>query len=76
MRRACLGKFIPAFGRIVAMMQFNMYHHYTVDEHLIRAVGVLSSIENGKIAEEHPLSAKVLPEIDDRELLYHSHADP
>ena len=37
-----LGRFIPEFGRIVAMMQFNMYHHYTVDEHLIRAVGHLS----------------------------------
>ncbi len=34
-----LGKFIPAFGKIVAMMQFNMYHHYTVDEHLLRSVG-------------------------------------
>ncbi|MGB7287351.1 MAG: [protein-PII] uridylyltransferase [Salaquimonas sp.] len=65
-----LGKFIPAFGRIVAMMQFNMYHHYTVDEHLIRAVGVLSDIENNHIAEEHPLSARVLPDIEDRELLY------
>ena len=32
-----LGRFIPDFGRIVAMMQFNMYHHYTVDEHLLRA---------------------------------------
>ena len=32
-----LGRFIPDFGRIVAMMQFNMYHHYTVDEHLIRS---------------------------------------
>jgi [protein-PII] uridylyltransferase len=31
-----LGKFVPDFGRVVAMMQFNMYHHYTVDEHLIR----------------------------------------
>ncbi len=36
-----LGRFIPDFGKIVAMMQFNMYHHYTVDEHLIRAIGVL-----------------------------------
>src|SRR6476661_9053490 len=27
-----LGHFVPAFGKIVAMMQFNMYHHYTVDE--------------------------------------------
>src|SRR5215210_8359916 len=37
-----LGRFIPDFGRIVAMMQFNMYHHYTVDEHLLRSIGVLA----------------------------------
>jgi [protein-PII] uridylyltransferase len=43
-----LGRFIPAFGRIVAMMQFNMYHHYTVDEHLVRCIGVLSDIEEGR----------------------------
>ena len=40
-----LGRFVPAFGRIVAMMQFNMYHHYTVDEHLLRCIGMLSEIE-------------------------------
>jgi [protein-PII] uridylyltransferase len=43
-----LGRFIPAFGRIVAMMQFNMYHHYTVDEHLVRCIGVLADIEEGR----------------------------
>ena len=42
-----LGRFIRAFGRIVSMMQFNMYHHYTVDEHLIRCVGWLQEIERG-----------------------------
>ena len=42
-----LGQFIPDFGRIVAMMQFNMYHHYTVDEHLLRSIGVLAEIERG-----------------------------
>src|SRR5262249_35435977 len=36
-----LGRFVPEFGRVVAMMQFNMYHHYTVDEHLLRCIGVL-----------------------------------
>ena len=40
-----LGAFVGAFGRIVAMMQFNMYHHYTVDEHLLRCIGVLNEIE-------------------------------
>ena len=34
-----LGRLVPDFGRIVALVQFNMYHHYTVDEHLIQTVG-------------------------------------
>ena len=42
-----LGHFVPAFGKIVAMMQFNMYHHYTVDEHLLRCIGILREIETG-----------------------------
>jgi [protein-PII] uridylyltransferase len=42
-----LGRFVRAFGRIVAMMQFNMYHHYTVDEHLLRCIGMLAEIERG-----------------------------
>ncbi|MGE0565454.1 MAG: [protein-PII] uridylyltransferase [Pseudolabrys sp.] len=42
-----LGKFVRDFGKIVAMMQFNMYHHYTVDEHLLRCIGFLSEIEQG-----------------------------
>jgi [protein-PII] uridylyltransferase len=36
-----LGRFLPDFGKIVAMMQFNLYHHYTVDEHLLRSIGIL-----------------------------------
>ncbi len=65
-----LGRFIPDFGKIVAMMQFNMYHHYTVDEHLIRAVGLLSQLERGELTEEHPLAAEILPAIKDRTVLY------
>jgi [protein-PII] uridylyltransferase len=42
-----LGRFVRAFGRVVAMMQFNMYHHYTVDEHLLRCIGILADIEVG-----------------------------
>ena len=42
-----LGRFIPEFGHAVGLMQFNMYHHYTVDEHLIRAVGHVAEIERG-----------------------------
>ena len=65
-----LGRFIPPFGRIVAMMQFNMYHHYTVDEHLIRAVGHLAAIERGKFTDDHPLVTAIFPTITSRRLLY------
>nr|WP_319514870.1 [protein-PII] uridylyltransferase [uncultured Cohaesibacter sp.] len=65
-----LGKFIPEFGRIVAMMQFNMYHHYTVDEHLLRAVGILSEIEKQELGDEHPLAHDFVLDIKDRLVLY------
>jgi len=65
-----LGRFIPEFGRIVAMMQFNMYHHYTVDEHLIRAVGILAAIERGRFSSDHPLSTEIFPTVSSRRALY------
>ena len=65
-----LGRFIPEFGRIVAQMQFNMYHSYTVDEHTLRAVGVIADIAAGRLEEDHPLSVQVMPLIADREALF------
>lgn len=65
-----LGRFIPEFGKVVAMMQFNMYHHYTVDEHLIRSVEALSEIDKGEMHEMHPLATKIMPGIEEREALY------
>jgi [protein-PII] uridylyltransferase len=66
-----LGKLIPDFNKIVAMMQFNMYHHYTVDEHLIRCVGVLSELEHGDAEAIHPLAHTLMPSLrPQRELLY------
>ncbi len=57
-----LGRFVPAFGKIVAMMQFNMYHHYTVDEHLLRCIGVLTEIERG-INLETPLANEMIHKV-------------
>lgn len=65
-----LGRFVPEFGRIVALMQFNMYHHYTVDEHLIRAVGVMAEIVQGGLKDELPLTHELLPHLADVKLLF------
>ncbi len=65
-----LGRFIPEFGRIVAMMQFNMYHHYTVDEHLLRALGELAAVELGQRKDELPLTSEIIGTISHRRALY------
>jgi len=64
-----LGRFLPEFGKIVALMQFNMYHHYTVDEHLLRCIGVLSEIEH-KTSAENGLANDLMPTVKNRTLLY------
>ncbi|MFM9864901.1 MAG: [protein-PII] uridylyltransferase [Micropepsaceae bacterium] len=64
------GAFVPDFGRIVAKMQFNMYHHYTVDEHLIRAIGHLAKIERGEYKDEHPVANEIIHQVLSREVLY------
>ena len=64
------GRFVPDFGRVVAQMQFDMYHHYTVDEHSIRAIGLLSRIERGDLKEDHPLATAVFRHISSRRVVY------
>jgi len=65
-----LGRFIPEFGRIVALMQFNMYHHFTVDEHLLRAVGNLAAVEAHRLNEDHPLASTIIATLGNRTALY------
>ncbi|MBN8817214.1 MAG: [protein-PII] uridylyltransferase [Sphingomonas sp.] len=64
------GRFVPDFGRVVAQMQFDMYHHYTVDEHTIRAIGLLSRIERGDFKDDHPLASAIITKINSRRVLY------
>src|SRR5476651_2458019 len=64
------GRFVPDFGRVVAQMQYDMYHVYTVDEHTIFAIGIIHSIEAGELKDELPLATTLMPTIDSRRALY------
>ncbi|MGE0151877.1 MAG: [protein-PII] uridylyltransferase [Reyranellaceae bacterium] len=64
------GRFVPDFGRVVAQTQHDMYHTYTVDEHTIRAIGILSRIERGELKEDHPLACEIVHKVLSREVLY------
>jgi [protein-PII] uridylyltransferase len=65
-----LGAFIPEFERIVAMMQFNVYHHYTVDEHILQCISTLAQIERGELVEELPVASAILKAGVNRRVIY------
>jgi [protein-PII] uridylyltransferase len=64
-----LGRFLPDFGRVVAQMQFDMYHFYTVDEHTLNAIGILNRIESGQAADKFPLASALIGQIASRRAL-------
>ncbi|MCF6233352.1 MAG: [protein-PII] uridylyltransferase [Rhodobacteraceae bacterium] len=65
-----LAAFVPEFEVIVAMMQFNMYHSYTVDEHTIQCIANLAQIEKGALIEELPIVSGILKQGVNRKVLY------
>ena len=65
-----LGALIPEFERVCGMMQYDGYHTYTVDEHMLVAVGNLYDIEQGALAEEMPIATQIIHEIVERPALY------
>lgn len=65
-----LAAFLPEFKPIVAMMQFNMYHSYTVDEHTIQCIANLAQIEKGELIEELPVASHILEAGINRKVMY------
>jgi [protein-PII] uridylyltransferase len=65
-----LGRFLPDFGRVVAQMQYDQYHAFTVDEHTLFAIGMLHQIEAGALKAELPLASELIGKIGSRRALY------
>ena len=64
------GRFVPDFGRVVAQMQYDMYHVFTVDEHTIFAIGNIAKMESGELKEDLPLISSLIESIASRKALY------
>ena len=65
-----LAAFVPEFAPVVAMMQFNMYHAYTVDEHTIQCIRILAQIEREELVEALPIASRILKDGINRRVLY------
>ena len=65
-----LGRYIPAFGRVTGQMQHDLYHVYTVDEHILKVVRNVRRFAVPELAHEFPLCSRLMSEFDKPELLY------
>ncbi|HVW63718.1 MAG TPA: [protein-PII] uridylyltransferase [Nitrosospira sp.] len=69
-RCGILGRYIPAFGRIVGQMQHDLFHVYTVDEHILMVVRNLRRFMSAEYSHEYPLCSRLISEFNRPEVLY------
>jgi [protein-PII] uridylyltransferase len=65
-----LGHYLPSFGRIVGQMQHDLFHEYTVDEHILMVIRNLRRFTEPQHAHEYPLCSRLIADFDAREVLY------
>ena len=65
-----LGAYLPAFGRIVGQMQHDLFHVYTVDQHILQVLRNIRRFTMSEFAHEYPLCARAIAELERPWLLY------
>lgn len=65
-----ISRFIPDWARIVGLMQFDTYHVFTVEEHTIEALGVLTQLERGDLNEIAPVASELIGQVQSRRALF------
>jgi [protein-PII] uridylyltransferase len=69
-RYGILAAYIPAFGKVVGLMQYDLFHVYTVDEHSLMVLRNLRRFTVAEFAHEVPFCSKLITQIPKPELLY------
>jgi UTP:GlnB (protein PII) uridylyltransferase len=65
-----LGRYIPAFGRIVGQMQHDLFHVYTVDQHILQVIRNLRRLSLPEFAHEYPFCTRLMAGLEQPWLLY------
>ncbi|OYY56428.1 MAG: [protein-PII] uridylyltransferase [Halothiobacillus sp. 28-55-5] len=65
-----LAAYIPAFGQIVGLMQFDLFHAYTVDAHTLLVIRNLRRFSQPQCAAEHPMASQIFSRVEHPEVLY------
>jgi [protein-PII] uridylyltransferase len=70
MRYGILGRYIPSFGRVIGMMEYDLLHKYTVDEHTFRMIRLLRHFRYGDVRERFPIASRLIHKVHKKEVLY------
>ncbi|HUX72866.1 MAG TPA: [protein-PII] uridylyltransferase [Steroidobacteraceae bacterium] len=65
-----LGRYIPAFGRVVGRMQYDLFHAYTVDAHTLFVVSNLRRLAMPRFNQEFPAPSQIMQALPRQELVY------
>ncbi len=65
-----LGKYIPAFGSIVGRIDYGLYRRFTLDEHVLRCIGLLAQIRKDGLKKQHPITTQIVQQADNPLLFY------
>jgi [protein-PII] uridylyltransferase len=65
-----LGRYIPAFGRIVGRMQYDLFHAYTVDAHTLFVVSNLRRLAMSEFDHELPLVSAIMQQLPKPEIAF------
>jgi [protein-PII] uridylyltransferase len=69
-RYGVLARYLPAFGKVVGQMQHDLFHVYTVDEHILMVVRNLRRFTVPEFAHEFPLCSSLISAFERPEVLY------
>ena len=65
-----LGRYLPAFGRIIGQMQYDLFHAYTVDQHILNVIRNLRRFTMVEFAHEYPQCSRLMAGFERHWLLY------
>ena len=65
-----LGRYLPAFGKIVGQMQYDLFHAYTVDQHILTVIRNLRRFTMVEFAHEYPQCSRLMADFERHWLLY------
>lgn len=69
-RYGVLGNYIPAFGQILGLMQYDLFHIYTVDAHTLLLLRNLNRFKEPEFAKEFPVVSSVFQRLTRRDIVY------